>query len=50
MREGLISEGLLCYSIFGIAVIRKHTLKWLFLNKKPPFTAVKKSTCIPKML
>jgi hypothetical protein len=35
---------------FGIAVDRKHTLKRLFLKKKPPFDELKKSMCIPKML
>jgi hypothetical protein len=38
------------YSIFGIGVERKHTLKWLSLEKKPPFSTLTKSTCIPKML
>jgi hypothetical protein len=38
------------YSSFGIAADRRHTLKWLFIKKKPPFYALKKSILIPKML
>jgi uncharacterized protein YndB with AHSA1/START domain len=38
------------YSIFGIAVGRKHTLKWLFPQEKATFNALRNSTCIPKML
>jgi hypothetical protein len=51
------------YGIFGIAVDRKHTLKWLFLNRtpgnrsslpgwkeKPPFHALNRTTFISKML
>jgi hypothetical protein len=38
------------YSIFGIGVDRKRTLKWIFPQEKATFTALKKSTCIPKML
>jgi len=32
------------YSSFGIAINRKHAFKWLFIKKKSPFTALKKST------
>jgi len=49
-RAGVADSARWTYSIFGIAVDRKHTLKWLFPQKKPPFTALQKSICIPKVL
>src|ERR1035438_5599144 len=51
------------YRIFGIGLVRKYALEWHFpqrgpqrqvfvavLEEKPPVTALKMSTCIPKML
>jgi len=38
------------YSSFGITVDRKHELKWLFLQEKPPCTPFLRTTQIPKLL
>ncbi|MGB9409070.1 MAG: hypothetical protein WCA89_16155 [Terracidiphilus sp.] len=38
------------YSIFGIAVDRSHAFKWFFHQEKAAFTALIRTTMIPKML
>jgi hypothetical protein len=38
------------YSIFGIGVTESTKLSGFFLKKKPSFTVLEKSACIPKML
>jgi len=38
------------YSIFGLLWTESKDSSGFFIEKKPPFAALKKSTCIPKML
>jgi hypothetical protein len=46
MREVMVED----YGSFGIGVEESTHLSCFFIEKKPPFTTLKKPACIPKLL